>query len=170
MLSSTYTITDIKVALVQTYSYYGYSSDAEWTAELTTLLNYIYLDYFLERIGETSYSTISAKDKVSLTDYETYLYWAEVYITCHEFLREKRYQSGQLSSQSEESLKVEGYQHTVSAGASSGVSEGSRSEHHYFSKAFTMFKRAGYNIMALERTCTLFGDGNADGVVDDNSE
>lgn len=163
MLSSTYTITDIKADLVQEYDYYGYTSDASWTAELSRLLNYIYLNYFLERVGETSYSTIAAKDKTDLTDYETYLYWAEVYITCYHFLKEKRAQSSQLQSQINESLKVEGYQYTANSGFAS-VSEGSKSEHHYFSKAFTMFKRAGFNIMSLERTCTIFGDGTTGGI------
>ena len=158
MLSVTNSISDIKTKLENTYDYYGFSSDAEFTSAITSVLEDIYLEYFLSRVGSTEYTRIATKNKVGLTDYETYVYWAEVYITCSNFLKRKEAIQNQLQNQAQESLKVEGYQYSVGSG-SGGTARGDKSVKYYFEQAYVMFKRAGFNIMSLERTSTIFGDG-----------
>ena len=157
MLSSTSTITDIKSKLENTHDFYGFATDVAFTASLTSVIDDVYLRYFLTKIGATEYTRIATKDKVALTQQETYLYWAEVYMTCCLFLKRRAAVQGQLQNSGQETLRVEGYQHSVGGGG--GISQGSKAVQFYFDQAFSMFKHAGINVLALERTCTIFGDG-----------
>jgi hypothetical protein len=61
-----------------------------------------------------------------------------------------------MQNSANESLSVEGY--TYKSAAVAGSSPGDLSIKFYFGKMFSYWKLAGYNIQALERTCTVFGD------------
>lgn len=156
MLSITYTIIDVKEKLRNVYSYYGYSSDEEFSGILTSVSEDVMRIYLYPRLGTSSYATLLAKDKVDLTTTEEALYWAEVYSICYEFLRFHMAVSGQLQTSGDEDLKVEGYSYKTKAG--SGASPNDASLKEYYGMMLKYYKLAGYDILALERTCTIFGD------------
>lgn len=143
--------------LEQTYDYYGFASDTLFVTSLTSVADDILRMMFVPKIGQTEYNVIKAKDKVGLTEYQTNLYWAEVFSICCEFLKEREAKSNQLQSNSNESLSVEGYSYKIGA-ASGTASPGDKSLRFYFDKMYTYWKLAGFDINALERTCTIFGD------------
>ena len=156
MLSSTYTIIDVKAKLENTYSFYGYASDALFTTGLTSISEDVYRIYFLPRLGEDEYNVIKAKNRAGLTEFETNVYWAEVYTICCEFLKSRSAKTQQLQMNTNEMLSVEGYKYQTATGK--GSSQGDLSMKYYKDKMFWYWKLAGWNIMALERTCTIFGD------------
>jgi len=157
MLSSTSTIADVKLKLENDYSFFGYTSDALFVAALTSVADDVLRLQFIPRIGQVEYDRIKAKNKVALDEYETNIYWAEVFTVCYDFLREKNAKSSQLQSNGNESLSVEGYSYKI--GSSSGSSSpGDVSLKFYYGKMYMYWKLAGYDLMALERTCTIFGD------------
>jgi len=158
MLSSTNSVTDLKAKLINGFASFGYTSDAQFTTALRNALDEVYLSYFLPRIGAIAYNQMKAKDKVSLTAVETYLYWAEIYMACVEFLNMKEAASGQLQTASDEMLSVEGYTHRVGRAGAGGASQGDLSVNYYWGKAYQYFKLAGIDIASIQRTCTIFGD------------
>jgi hypothetical protein len=156
MLSSTNTVTDVKAKLENNYAYFGYTTDVLFTAGITSVASDVELIYFYPRIGSAEYDRIKAKNKVSLTETETYLYWAEVFTICHFFLRARTAKTGQLQNSANEKLSVEGYSYQTSA--STGSSPGDIAQKFYWDRMFAYWKLAGYDIMSLQRTCTIFGD------------
>lgn len=159
MLSETYTIIDIKDKLQNIYSFYGYDSDEEFDSVLESVSEDVMRLYLYPKIGNTEYARIQALDKVDLTATEEYLYWGEVYAVCYEFLKSRTNTSGQLQSSANESLTVEGYSYKTSQ--SSGSSPNDESLRGFYDKMFSYFKLAGFNMMSLERTCTIFGDSES---------
>lgn len=157
MLSVSYTIIDVKDKLQNIYSYFGYSSDEEFTGILTSISEDVMRLYLYPRLGTTAYATLAAKDKTSITEVvEEALYWAEVYSICYEFLRFHMTVSGQIQTSGDEDLQVEGYSYKTKAG--SGASPNDKSLNGYMDKMLEYYKLAGYDIMSLQRTCTIFGD------------
>jgi len=156
MLSSTSTVTDVKYKLENDYSFFGFASDAAFVSAITSVADDILRTYFIPKIGQQEYDVIKAKDKVGLTEYQINLYWAEVFTICYELIRWRTAKNTQMQSSADESLSVEGY--TYKSGSAAGSSPGDTSIKFYFGKMFTYWKLAGFNIQALERTCTIFGD------------
>lgn len=159
MLSTTHTVSDVKAKLVNTYDFYGYVSDAAYTAAIESTCEDVMRLYFYPRIGQDEYDRIAALDRVGLTEYETYLYWAEVYTICHDLLKWVESIQNQLSTSSSESLTVEGYSYKTSSGGSSTSSKTALKG--YYDKMFMYWKLAGWNQNALQRTCTIFGESVA---------
>lgn len=163
MLSATYTVSDVKSRLVNTYDYFGYTSDAAFESAIETTAQDVMWLYFYPRIGDTEYDRIAAKDRSSLTNYETYLYWAEVYTICYEILRWVESIQSQLQTADSESLSVEGYSYSTKT--SSGQSQRSTlSLRSYFDKMVSYWSMAGFNLNALQRTCTIWGDSDANDI------
>jgi hypothetical protein len=160
MFSATNTVEDVKSKLVNGYTFYSFASDNDYDEFIENIAEDVGILYFYPRIGSTEYARIVAKDKVGLDDYETYLYWAEVYAICYEFLRFKEYTAGQLQTSTQETIKVEGY--SYSSGGVSGASSGNRSKKGYYNLFLKYFKLAGYDYSGLERTCTIFGTSDVD--------
>jgi hypothetical protein len=158
MLSETRTLLDVKEKLQNIYSFYGYSSDEEFEGILESVSEDVMRIYFYPRLGVTYYETVQAKDAVDLELLEDYLYWAEVYSICYEFLKLKRTVSGQLQTSGNEKLQVEGYSYQTAS--SSGTSPNDTTLNDYYDKMLTYFKLAGWDLMGLERTCTIFGTSN----------
>jgi hypothetical protein len=158
MLSASYTISDVKSRLSNVYSYYGYASDALFTAAIVNMANDVMVLYFYPKIGQTEYDRIALLNKTGLTTWETYLYWAEVWTICYNFLGTRAAQTTQLQTNSNERLTVEGYTYQTSAG--SGASQGDVSYSFFKTKAFEYWALAGFNINSLQRTCTVFGDSS----------
>jgi len=156
MLSSTYTVADIKLKLENDYSFYGYSSDALFTTGITSIADDVYRIYFIPKVGEDEYNIIKAKNRSGLTEIETNLYWAEVYTVCVEFIKSRSAKTQQLQTNANEMLSVEGYRYQVNTGA--GSSQGDNALRYFKDKMFWYWKLAGWNIMSLERTCSIFGD------------
>jgi hypothetical protein len=160
MLSSTYTIEDIKSRLKKTYDFYGYESEGDFEDDLETVVEDVMLLYFYPRIGKDRYDEIAAKDKTGI-DYDTdpeelYLYWAEVWTVCYEFNKFITRTDNQQQTSSKENLKVEGYSYESDSGDSSSLGELATSD--FWKKALKYWKRAGFNLGGLQRTCTIFGD------------
>jgi hypothetical protein len=168
MLSSTYTIEDIKAKLSNDYAYYGYSEETLFDDDIESICDDVYRLYFLPNLGSSEYSRIQAKDRSSLTVFETYLYWAEVFITCFEFLKERGAISGQLQNSGDETLTVEGYTHRIGGGSGAGSSQGDNSVARYYGRAYKYFKLAGIDIASIQRTCSIFekSDNDDDVVLD----
>jgi hypothetical protein len=162
MLSASYSIIDIKAELRKDYTFFGYDDDACFRSDLTRVIDDVTRRYYIPRIGQTEYDRIAAKNKVSLTVYETDLYWAEVFTVCYEFIHRRSSEQGMLQNSSDETLTVEGYTHRLGGGGGSGISQGDNVLRDYWSIAFEYWKLAGYNLSALERTCTIFGDSILD--------
>jgi len=162
MLSETYSVDDVKSELENDYTVFGYDSDALFRAKIRRVGDDVMLRYFYPRICETGYETIQAKDKVGLTQNETYLYWAEVFTVCLEMILGKSAVNGTLQNSSEESLTVEGYQHRISGGSSSGASPGDEALRTFRGRMFEYWMLAGFNLAALERTCSIFGETDPD--------
>lgn len=165
MLSETHTIADVRAKLSNDYAYYGFESGADFDAQIESICDDVYRLIFLPNIGETEYTRIQAKDRTSLTTIETYLYWAEVFMTCHEFLSARTAINGQLQNSSDETLTVEGYTHKIGSGGSGGASQGDYSNASYYGKAYSYFKLGGIDLAKIERTCTIFGEGESDDTV-----
>jgi hypothetical protein len=155
MLSETNSIIDVKRKLGNDFAYFEYASDSLFINDLEDALEEVYLGYFLPRIGALEYDLIQDKDKTNLTAIEAYLYWAEVYATCFEFLKKVMAVDNQAQNSGSEHLSVEGYTHSISSG---GSSPGNKSIRYYWDKAYKYFKHAGIDIAAMQRTCTIFGD------------
>ena len=155
MLSETNTIPDVLERLENVYSYYGYSNDDEFENALETIAYDVKLIVMYPKLGSTEYARIAALDKVGLSETEEYLYWAEVYSICYEFLKLRLRITGQLQTSADESLRVEGYEYKT--GASSTISPNDLALNGYKDKMIAFFKSAGYDLMALQRTCTIFG-------------
>jgi hypothetical protein len=156
MFSETCTIEDVKNKLVNDYTFYSFASDDDYDEFIESISEDVEILYFYPKIGKTGYEIIEAKDMVGLTDTETYLYWAEVYAICYEFLKFKEVVAGQLQTASQESIKVEGYSYSSGTSGSTG-SSGNFSKRGYYNNFLKYFKLAGYDFAGLERTCTIFG-------------
>jgi len=157
VLSATNTITSVKLKLKNDYTFFDYDSDALFVVDLTSVADDVRMISFYDKIGKTEYDRIALKDKVDLSQTEEYLYWAEVFTICLEFLQAKSAKSGQLySSETGSKLTVEGYSYQT--GSSEGSSEGDLSEGFYFERAYSYWKLAGFDIMSLQRTCSIFGE------------
>lgn len=116
MLSSTNTLNDVKTKLVKGYDYYGYSSVSGFNDAITNYNSEAELFDMIPVIGQAYYDSIKAKNKVGLTLIETYLYWAEIYFTCFRFVSFYAQIDNQSSMGKSESIKIEGYERTVSGG------------------------------------------------------
>lgn len=162
MLSSTYTIADVKAELENDFSYFGYTTDALFVAALTRMNADVMRRYFIPRLGSTEYTRIATKNKVGLTEVEEALYWAEIMLTCSFFLKWKvtgvDSQSSSLSSG--ESLSVEGYSYksggSSGSGGASGDAVGAGARGGYYKRAIEYFAIAGYDIHSLVRGNSIY--------------
>jgi hypothetical protein len=77
MLSSTYTMADIKAELENDFAYFGYATDALFVSAITRMNADVMRRYFIPRLGTTEYTRIATKNKAGLTVVEEALYWAE---------------------------------------------------------------------------------------------
>ena len=161
MLSETYTLEDVKAKLNNDFAFFDYANDDEFEEALISVSEDVKLLYLYPYISLTTYATIEAKDKLGYTLFDTYVYWAEVYSICYEFLRFKERTVGQLeTASSSESLKVEGYSYQTSGGSGS-TSQADFAKQEFWTMMLKYFKLAGYDMYGLERTCTIFGTSTA---------
>jgi hypothetical protein len=161
MLSATNTVTDVRAKLKNAYSFYGYTEQSQFDSDIALVGGDIYRLYFLPRIGASEYTRIAAKDRAGLSTLETYLYWAEVYAICFEFLKDTSAQRNQLQDSGSEMLRVEGYTYqTGSGGSRGGSTNGDIAVGKYYNKMYKYFSLAGINISSIQRTCTIFEGGN----------
>jgi len=162
MLSATYTVEDIKAVLRKTYDYYNYATNDEFEADLNLIINDVMRLYFYPKIGKTRYDEIADKDKTGIdfdTDpYEEYLYWAEVYTVCHEFNKFLTRTDNQQQNSTAESLRVEGYSYSTKGSTSSSL--GAKATTDFWDMASQYWKKAGFDLNGLQRTCTIFGDSD----------
>ena len=166
MLSSTYSVIDVKAKLINDYSFYGLASDAAFITLIESALEGTKYLYMYPQIGSDSYATIAAKDKgdvSALTEQEEYIYWAEVFIACSVFVENYSAANDSDGSSDSENLSVEGYSSSTSS--NSGSSEG-KSIAFYWNKGSSYFMNAGYNINSLQRTSSIFGEGPDDTIIE----
>ncbi len=152
MLSATNSVLDVKAKLGNTYDYYGYASDGVFVTAITAALTQTALLDMYPHLTQSYYETIQAKDKVSLTLVETYLYEAEVAYAAWRFLR--KYRSLDQSDSSGGSLSVEGY----SRGSGSGASGLDRAMFSLADEARGYMGCAGYKVMQVKRGGSLLAD------------
>lgn len=89
-LSTTNEKTDMQYELEE-YKYYEYKDQVKFDAALDYAIEQAKRKTMVPKIGESYYDDISAKDKVSLTEKETNIYYAEVNYAISEFIdRESR--------------------------------------------------------------------------------
>lgn len=158
MLSLTYSIQDVKTRLNSTYSDYGFSSETEYTNAIIIALDDVQLLWMYPAIGSTYYATIQAKDKVSLTELEAYLYWAEIYCAASGFLVSRSAAiSLSSSTASSESLSVEGYSYEMSSSSGNATSY-DVSINTFYDHFIHYMCLAGYNPHQLQRGGSVFGE------------
>ena len=145
-LSATHTITDLKALLRNTYDYYGFASDALFVTNLDLYVNEAKLMDLYLYVGSTTYDSISAKDKASLSTYETYVYQAELYFSASHFLSGFNNSDVQSREGDSGSLTVEGYSRSFSG--ASGYDQAALS---YQSKGFEFLALAGHNPLQIQR-------------------
>ena len=157
MLSTTWTIEDVKNKLKKTYDFYDFNSDDEFEAALIDIAEEVKYLYMYPHVAPSDYSDIEDKDKVALTRQEMYIYLAEVYFICYKFIKSDDRTRGQREdSTGSESLKVEGYQHSVNNSTGSN-SQADESRNAFLKDAYAFMSKAGYDLYGLERTCSIFG-------------
>lgn len=160
MLSSTYTLDDVKTVIGKTYAFFEYSTEEAYETALALVADLVKLLYFNPKVSESVYDEIAKKDRVGLTRKETYFYYAEVYAIAYEFLKMKGVERGVLDTSGSESLSVEGYKYSRSGGASVS-SPADISLKFFLDKMNIFFNLCGFNAVYLQRTCTIFGDGES---------
>ena len=162
MLSSTYTIADVKAELENDFSYFDYTTDALFVAALTRMNADVMRRYFIPRLGITEYTRIATKNKAGLTEIEEALYWAEVMLTCSFFLKWKvtGVDSQSSSFSTGDSLSVEGYSFksgsSGSPGGATGDTVGAGARAGYYKRAVEYFAIAGYDIHNLVRGNSIY--------------
>jgi len=158
MLSTTNSVADVKTRLAKTYSDFDLADEAAYTAAVTIALEDVQLLWMYPAMGSGTYATVAAKDKVSLSEKETLLYWAEVYFSCFEFMKQRETSvSSSSSGSSSERLKVEGYEYESESGSSEGVSSMDTAIKSYYDKGVHYMALAGWNIHQLQRGGGAFG-------------
>lgn len=170
MLSTTNSVTDVKARLENIYSYYGYTSQLQFTNAINTALEDAQYLKMFPVIGSDYYGDIQAKDKVGLDEIETYLYLAEVHYACVNFLNRRATSMSSSSSSSTKSrLKVEGYEYEEESGSSDGDSSADmRSAIKEFNnKAVHYMTLAGYNPYQLKRGNSMFSDDRTDVILNE---
>lgn len=161
MLSETWTIEDVKNRLKKPYSFYDYDSDDEFEADLISIADEVKYLYIYPHVSPSDYSDIEDKDKVALTRYETYVYYAEIYFICYEFIvSDDRTRGQREDSTGSETLRVEGYQYSSNNSTGSN-SQADYSKNAFLRKAYSFMSKAGFDMYGLERTCSIFGTSEA---------
>ncbi len=158
MLSTTNTIIDIKKKLKNDYSYYGYSTAKDFDSDLETAVDDAKYETLLPILQQGQYAVISnaigyydliaSKDKVDLTLSEGYIYRAEVYFACAQFMEDYARAENQSTLGDSESISVEGYSRSVSGsttGKDVAVTE-------FMKKGRECLAQAGYKVgLQLQR-------------------
>ena len=159
MLSSTHSIQDVQIKLVDGYAALGFASESAFINAIISALEDAQYLHMLPVLGIDGYADIEEKDKVDLEPTEMYLYLAEIYHACSSFLKMKASSSGATSSSnSKERLKVEGYEYEITSGESSGQNMNyDRGISEYNQKAISFLSLAGYNAYQLQRGSGMFG-------------
>jgi len=170
MLSATNTVTDIKAKLRNTYSFYGFASDAVFISAIEESVDTVKYDVMYPALssiqenaiaeigpgisynnlasGKSFYDLIAAKDKVNLNVVEEYIYWAEVWLSMSELI-------GALSDDFQynvngdsESISTEGYSSSVSGLDKSGKLALANK---YYLKGYGFLVKAGVQQTSLWR-------------------
>jgi hypothetical protein len=155
MLSSNYTIAEIKLNLM-TYSDYDYSSESDYTSALITILETVKYEklyhligsyYDNETIEDISLAAYNRADFLEAMDFaERSLFFAEVFYTCAEFLRQRSLDDIQ-SGEAESSYSIEGYSQN------SKSNPNKKTASIFENKARTHLLRAGIDIVpSISRT------------------
>lgn len=165
MLSASHTVNDIKAELGHAYDYYDFATDLAFVSAIERVVADIRLRLLIPRIGVTAYSNIALKNKTSLTLYEEYLYWAEIFFSCHYFLKWALLAVANQSSSvgAGQSLQVEGYKISSTSGATSSSnteSTGAGARSVYYSKGLDYMTLAGYPMGQLVRGNSAYGQGS----------
>lgn len=168
MLSETNSISEVESRLAGDYEAFEFTTYEAFTTAIIVALEDVQLLNMYPTIGSTWYSEIADKDKVDLTEQETYLYWAEVYYACVAFIeRESSKRSSSESTNTRERLRVEGYEYETESGNSSSGDTASSYRpviKEYYDKAVNFMCLAGYNPHQLKRGSTFFEDVESDDI------
>lgn len=138
MLSSTYTITDIKKELNQA-AFYGYDNDADFVTALTYAVERAMYERMYPVTGEADYASILALNKAGLTYEQTMFYYAEIYFSCAEFITLKSQKEKFWKRGIEESESGEGSSFSTSSQSGKDAAAAA-----YISKANKCLSMAGY--------------------------
>ncbi len=101
MLSATNSLNDIKAELLNKRFYdYRFQTDTLFETAITKAIDTVDRLDIIPFIGQDSYDTIQAKDKVNLTLEEQYMYYAEVNLTLGRFFETLRVNGKNFDSES----------------------------------------------------------------------
>ena len=162
MLSATNTITDIKAKLRKDYVFFDFTSDALFIAALTDCVDTVKYDDMIPFLGKDSvaiasqnlmgtgiysgesyYNEIAAKDKVSLTLTEQYIYKAEIWFACSEFIKTMSDDCIFAMNGGSVSESTKGYSYSVSNMKDSGKMQ---MVDDYYQKGLSSLRSAGINV------------------------
>jgi len=168
MLSATYTITDIKTKLRNDYAFFGFATDNAFIAALTDCVDIVKYDDMLPYLskssvnfpesqtlmvtgiysGEAYYNYIASKNKVGLLLGEQYIYKAEIWFACANFIGTMSDDCIFSMNGGSISESTKGYSYSVSDIKNSGKQEIVKQ---YYEKAITSLKSAGIDTNSLYR-------------------
>jgi len=167
MLSATNSVNDVKTRLRKGFAFFGFADDTAYIAEITNVLDTVkfkemipYLSEYQLRpqavnlvsennvyAGEAYYNYIAAKDKVSLTLEENYIYRAEIAFACSEFMdrmaKDERFGAGN-------GITIPGFSEPSGSAGSIGASTSLLSGQ-FYDEALGYMLDAGYKVMGLKR-------------------
>ena len=170
MLSATNSVDDVKTYLENDYSDFGFASDALFEAAITRALTDVQYLIMYMVLGSSAYAVTAAKDKVGLSEKETYIYYAEVYYACAEFMKSRKSTESSIASSADtERLQIEGYEYEVTngSGSSGGSSAKSTSIKEYYDKAVGYLCRAGVNPHTLKKGDSIYASTDYFTIYDD---
>jgi len=159
MLSATYSVADVKTALVRPSAFYGYATDGDFTSAVTVALDQARLLNVLPAIGESLYASIQALNKSGLTLIQEYLYQAEVYFAASAFVSARADSLSQEFSGDSISESVDGVSRSVSGLSKGGFVTAGAS---YSRRGADFLALAGYGGIRLTRGDGPFAPSNAD--------
>lgn len=140
-LSATNEKDDMQMEL-EDYKFYEYKDQVKFDAALDYAISQAKRKTMVPKIGESYYDDISAKDKVSLSERETNIYYAEVNYSISEFIdRESR-----RAMYRQKAYRETESQSNVSR-STSGASGKQMASLEYFQIANNYMSAAGYDML-----------------------
>ncbi len=160
MLSITNSVNDVKIRLAQTYEHYGLASSFAFNKAIELALEDTQYLYIYPVIGSSFYAVTKAKNKINLSEKETYLYLSEINYACCVFLKKRDAdKSSSSTTKTAERLHVEGYEYESESGTSSGDSSVDMASaiKDFYNTAVHYMCIAGYNPHNIQRGGGMFG-------------
>lgn len=155
MLSVTNTVDDIKKKLRNGFAFYKFADDAAFVAAIEESVDTVKYSEMIPYMGkesgiynaESCYNSIADKDKIGLNLIEQYIYKAETWFSCSEFVESNANDELYQLSGNSISISIPGFSRDIEG---AGITKKTVSSY-YYSKGFEMINLAGFKVSSLYR-------------------